>query len=221
MNLTVISSAIAWAIGFGLAWLNGAKRVLGPLGIYVGLVRKLWSIKRANAENFIVNSYSGIPFRRFAIAPCNTEIATQVVAGAPRSILVVFSIGRFSKVGNPVVRSISVNVIYESGWVIAKRVNPRKSVAGPFNAFDGNCMIASWVNGPDTTVQPSPSFWIAPSESTRIRVVVENFLQALCGKIGLSHAVVPCKQWVGQKPRRVISTAGLRHFSSYLFRRTA
>ena len=51
-----------------------------------------------------------------------------------------------------------------------------------------------------------------PSKYTCILVVIENFTQMVCGKIGLSHAVVPYKQWCGQKPRRVTSTSGLRYF---------
>lgn len=48
----------------------------------------------------------------------------------------------------------------------------------------------------------TPSFW----------GVIEKFAYALCGKIGLSHAVVPYKQWIGQKPGSVSALAGLRHF---------
>jgi hypothetical protein len=44
---------------------------------------------------------------------------------------------------------------------------------------------------------------------------VQKLLDArLCDcRIGLSHAVVPCKQWFGQKPASVDSACGLRYFN--------
>lgn len=48
-------------------------------------------------------------------------------------------------------------------------------------------------------------------ESSGVWVVIEKFAQACCAKIGLSHDA-PCQR-IGQKPRRVTSTPGLRHFN--------
>ena len=58
-------------------------------------------------------------------------------------------------------------------------------------------------------------FWTAVSKNTSVLVVVKKFADALCGKINLSHAVVPLKQWFGQKPGSVSALAGLRHFSTW------
>lgn len=49
----------------------------------------------------------------------------------------------------------------------------------------------------------SPGFWIK----------CEMLAQAFCANIRGSHAVVPYKQWFGQKAARVLSTGGLRHFT--------
>ena len=47
-------------------------------------------------------------------------------------------------------------------------------------------------------------------DDTSLRVVVKQLAQALRGKIGLSHDVPPVR--IGQRPARVDSTGGLRHF---------
>lgn len=54
----------------------------------------------------------------------------------------------------------------------------------------------------------------SPGKYACLRAVMEKFAQTFCGKIGISHAVVPLKQWFGQKPARVDSTSGLRHFNT-------
>jgi hypothetical protein len=61
-----------------------------------------------------------------------------------------------------------------------------------------------------------PSLLPKPRQVPCLRVVVQDFFEAMLSQARIigSHAVVPCKQWFGQKPASVDSTCGLRYFNT-------
>ena len=148
----------------------------------------------------------------------NTEKPTGSVFIWPAPVLQVFGVRHISKVAESVVISNPVDVIYYPDRPTTCNVQPCKSVStvrrrknlynnipdrAPVGAFRTNFYTPTCANTPSKY----SSFWI----------VMKNFAQTLCGKIGSSHDVVPFKQCCGEKPRRVDSTAGLRYFKLSLF----
>lgn len=120
-----------------------------------------------------------------------------------------------TQVSDSVIRRVSVYVVNVVARPLSGRVKPCQPMK-PINvAFDAHPPIPA----AEIVSSNRPNFnsitWLdSPRKNSSIGIVYEKFAHALCGKIGLSHAVVPCKQWFGQKPQSVIALLGLRYFTA-------
>ncbi len=191
--------------------LNRTSRVKFPLGLNVGLMRQLWCRKTTNGDALTKRGYAGRPARPISILGNAKEAAAAVLSWFTLVLRVPGS-RNIAKIGNPVVVAIPVDVVNYAKREFSVDVEPCKPMsheslvvnvhidASIIADIPGNC--PGWIHAPTDKPSEYSGFW----------VVVEKFAQACCGKIGLSHAVVPYKQWCGEKPRCVTSTSGLRYF---------
>lgn len=169
-------------------------------------------VKDAKVKPFVSDAYLSI----VATAThwvCATKIAFAFSVG--RLIEHVVGKRNVSQVAPAVVVPDPVDVVNCVGGEFTRHVQPRKPMRWALSAVDTNAPVAIGVE----VARHHAGFahlaaTNAPSENTSIWVVIENFAQTLCAKIGISHAVVPLKQWFGQKPGSVSALAGLRHFSA-------
>lgn len=122
---------------------------------------------------------------------------------------------RVKEVCNSVIASVFVFAVNAKSWKFAMNIKPRK--VGGFVFEHVNSNNGASVRGLSTCDIPRQR--LTPPrkamEYSSLGVVVKKLFEAGLSEFRIfgSHAVVPFKQWFGQKPRRVISTAGLRHFS--------
>lgn len=142
----------------------------------------------------------------------NTSKSMHVEFVKVASVLSIFRARDIPEIGKYVVVPHAINVVYGFGGPYSEYVKPCEAMAKVSVAINHNpdiplivghaslrtCKAISWA----ATFSPSkhPSLW----------VVVKQFAQTLCGKIGLSHDTGP--SLIGQRPGRVISTSGLRYF---------
>lgn len=125
-------------------------------------------------------------------------------------ILHVPGLRNIPQITNSVVAWVPINMVDAFSRPKPKLIEPRQSVPSVGPAFHADLQIPSVVASGNVsrvnvscescTPRKHPSFW----------VVMKNFTQTLCGKIGLSHDVL--QLLIGQRPARVISTGGPRHF---------
>lgn len=142
-----------------------------------------------------------------------------------RPVLSVFCFCRQPQVTNSVVIPDAVDVVNALRGEHSEHVQPSqpmlrivklpiyKNRSVPFVSFRASAKTGASVVGAYGLFNPC--------KYTSFRIVIKDFAQALCGKIGLSHAVSPVKKWFGQKPQSVSALLGLRHFNRALFGCTA
>ena len=189
--------------------LNGAGAMKFPFCLQVGLVRFFWRIVGSEIQLLSINSHGRHP--PVVVGGYTKKTASIIRLSVPH-ILDVFLNRRLTQVPDPVVRAIAIDVVNKRGpsscvdkpnQMMGKNSIPKNiylsvSLLGP----SGQCSCF----GPTANVYP-------PNKDAGIWVVVKKFAQTFCGKIGLSHAVVPYKQWFGQKPGSVSALVGFRHFN--------
>ena len=132
-------------------------------------------------------------------------------------LLHVLSIFRFvspAQIVNSVVELISVNVVYILTGPFTKMVKPCKPMGliVDFVDHDDNVSVGIYVTS--TFAKPAPAGGFNSEKLPRIFFITEDRRKALIRqyRIAISHAVVPYKQWFGQRPTRVTSTCRLRYF---------
>lgn len=188
-----------------------ADWVVGLLGQKVSSVSKFGAAKSTKAH-----AHPACHDARSPSVPA-LECAEQT-RGAGRfcgaDVLGVFCRSNVSEIGKLVVISHAISVVYKADWPRSVHIQPSKSV----------CSVGEWgdSDGPVPLIGNSPSYapfsfvvWPInkPCKNASLRVVVKQFAQTLCGKIGLIHDTV--LSLIGQRPARVISTGGLRHFITH------
>ena len=210
------AAALAGALAFGTAWktqdwlLKRIKRVKFSFCLDVGGMCKFWRVK--NTE---VSLYARHPNLRspFSIGEINTKIPALIIFVWESLILAIGSTRYISKVANSIVRPIAVDVVNLIDRPRSVYIEPCQTMCVIENTIDhylkmpivpgASCLVSSHGIG----------FAQNPRKNSGALVVVEEFAQSLCGKINLSHAVVPFKQWFGQKPWSVSALPRLRHFN--------
>jgi hypothetical protein len=181
--------------------------------LLVGFTRKLWGAEVPKPNLLSIDRDAGEPnipvFKKTHPSKAGFVVFTKAV------VLLIFCMGRFAQIEQSVVCSLAVYMVNLVFRKVPMHIKPNKSVCRVFFVVDSYTPVPSVMqktgNVPDFGVPFNANF---SRENAGSRVVVKKFAQALCGKIGLSHAVVPYKQWFGQKPRRASNTAGLRHFTA-------
>lgn len=187
------------------------KRVVQSFRSNVSLVCGFLGFKRAEVNLFAVNFNGRLPLASSEFF--RTNQLAGAIASRPALVLAILGGGGVAQIRNPVVVTNTVNVVDVPSRPSLVNVEPSKSVLGV--AFSGNpntaipTLVVS-VAGPFPGQLEVPSIH-KPSEYAGILVVVKKCAQFFCANISLSHDAP--YQRIGQKPRRVTSTPGLRHFN--------
>lgn len=128
-------------------------------------------------------------------------------------VLHVLALRRLSDVAKAIVGRLAIDVVNVMPWKCSRHVKPRQPVAVVtlLGNTDGDIAIRHLGASTATPEELLIDRRFYPSKKPCFWAVVENFAQAVCAKIGLSHDAP--YQRIGQRPSRVCSTSGLRHFS--------
>ncbi len=125
-------------------------------------------------------------------------------------------VGKVKKVIKPVVAVHPVSVANPALGPFPISAEPRKPVGVMRNAVNGDVNVASVASRPGDS-----AYWLAatahkPRKQTSQGIVMKQLFEPFLGRDRMlfSHAVSPVKKWFGQRPARVISTGGLRYFTS-------
>lgn len=131
-------------------------------------------------------------------------------------VLDVKAMGHISKIGDPVVPSITIDMVNDTSWPDAMHIQPRESMRPVEFTLDAYEDIAvSFVLAANCFACFPPTCIKAPREDSGFGFVVKQFAQTFGGKIGFAHAVVPLKRWFG-KWSSAVSAAGLCAFGAIL-----
>ena|SRR3990167_808674 len=197
----------------GILGLYSASNVDNPLSLKVSLVRFFRCVKNANVNRPIVNTDRGDPS---VFVLLNPKKPRGVRCHWLPDVLKVNLLSNITKIANSVVATIAVNVVNIVFRPFSMNVKPRKPMSKVLGVVDGYAKIAPV----DFFGSVCPGKLVCDvnlsGKNSSLLIVIKQFAQALWGKIGLSHAVVPYKQWIGQRPRCASNTAGLRHFNGVL-----
>ena len=147
----------------------------------------------------------------------DAQIPTSIVLSGGALIRPVPALGDISKIDDPVVVSVAVNVINHSGWELPVGVEPCEPVRLESPSLYSDRPVPAHIATCNTSRFGAYAGSDAPRKNASFRVVVQQlFERALCKfRIVISHAVSPVKKWFGQRPARVISTGGLRYFITH------
>ena len=176
-------------------------------GFKVGIVRFLLAVKVPKSVILPIKSYPGSPLA------CAFDLSSSESTAFSRPVLLVESVSSLTQIVDPVISLHPVDVVYVSGGPSSMNVKPRQPVNFVFAPIYANLKIPLVVRA----IQNLTSFALSTAkadstgENACVWVVIKEFAQAFCAKIGLSHDAP--YQRIGQKPRRVSSTSGLRHFN--------
>lgn len=141
-------------------------------------------------------------YAAFAVNPCAAKI------------LLIFRGVRLAKIFNSIVRAVTVDMVHLMRRIFTGHVKPRKPVSFVRVAINFDDSIAVTKTSSNIALfDLAPARRIEPRKNAGFWIVVEKLADALCGKIGLSHAVSPVKKWFGQRPVSVCALDRLRYFS--------
>ncbi len=196
--------------------LNSATCVKSTFCIEIGFVREFWTAVSTKMGKvfFVANVRRPFaPFQPTSYFGYAKEPRRDPFIRTP-DVLEVDALLNVSKVGKSVVGSVAVNMVDAKLRPLTGYVQPSNAVQAVLPIVNPSPYVsASGINSTSNAFRVGD--FCAPSKNTSVLVVVKKFADALCGKINLSHAVVPLKQWFGQKPGSVSALAGLRHFSTW------
>jgi hypothetical protein len=194
--------------------LNSASGVPSAFCLKVGSMCQFWGGKVAKITHNAVYHDGGAVD---VTALMNTKNPKFVVGLRFYDVLAVCPMRHIAQVFNSVVSLDTIDMVDRACRGYAVHVQPRKPMCGV------GLSVYTDTDVPSGTCPTSHharfarlAMTNAPSKNSSFGIVIKKFADALWGKIGLSHAVVPYKQWFGQKPRRVDSTSGLRHFNGVM-----
>lgn len=162
---------------------------------------------------------SGVPasYRRSPEAlvfPVDRTQKPAIFSSTSNRVLHVFCVGSFSEVFNAVIRALPIYVVDLVGRPCTMNIEPSKPMSKVLDVINSDDPVATTYlrTGNLSNTHPSVQTYSARKHAS-VRVVIEKFAQACCGKIGLNHDVVPVKQLIGEKPRSVSALSGLRYFT--------
>ncbi len=187
--------------------LNCARAVDLALGKQVCLACKLLRSIRPKVVFHSARCYLRSPV---CSVFADSKNPVRAVGLGATQVLHISRLRNISQITNPIVSWVPVNVVNVFSWPTSEFIEPSKpmaSVSLPAYAYFQIPAIEAPCNISGMNVRCKSGL---PSENASLWVVIKNFAQACCGKIGLSHDTVP--SLIGQRPGRVISTSGLRHF---------
>jgi len=118
----------------------------------------------------------------------DTHDAKPIIFLGRPPILLIHPSRNVAQVANSIVRPDAVDVVNLVFWDASGRVKPCQTVGLPPVSVNPNNDVSVMVN-PPSGVANVYSFvrFNAPCKHACFWIVVKNFAQTLCGKIGLSH----------------------------------
>ena len=192
---------------------NSASSVPFSFCLYIGSLSIFGAGKGSKMDERSIGAYVCSPL--VSECPANNIYTKQTglcFFGKAGKVLGVDAVRNISKIGKSVIGFVAVNVVNAKLGPLPCDVKPRNSVQAVLPVVKPRPHITA--NGINTSASNvNASGFEFSLEEPSLSVVLKKFADALCGKINLSHAVVPLKQWFGQKPRSVSALAGLRHFN--------
>ena len=178
----------------------------------IRFICQLFSWIDANVVRTFVCSYRRNPFASLCMKMHSSKSA--FIVGPNAGILSVFALGGVSKVCNPIVKTIAIYVVNVVFWKFSINIKPRKSVSivSVSKKTDADVFMAAACSSRFSGFYytPSPSIVVKPRKHSGVRIVMKNFAQTFCSKIGLSHDAV--LSLIGQRPGSVSALSGLRYF---------
>jgi hypothetical protein len=170
------------------------------------MVRGLLCVEAPEANHLPIQANTRHPL----VLPCGEVRTKLAVLGVP--VLLVKCVGGFSEICKSIVSGLPVDMVNVVRRPFAINVKPHKPVSLVLLAVYHYLNVALFIKAVKHIANPALAAIRYSGKYASGFVVVEKFAQTIYAKIASSHAVVPLKQWFGQKPRRVLSTSGLRHF---------
>ena len=139
---------------------------------------------------------------------------TLVVPHGFPLVLGVDAAAYISQVGDGIIRPIAVYVVNVIFGPCARHVQPCQPVKPIRALVDAGYEVAVFPETPNWCADVDAHGRLdAPRKRPGLRVVVNQFVKSLYGKIVVSHDAV--LSLIGQRPARVDSTSGLRYFSGW------
>lgn len=189
--------------------LNRTALMQSPFGFQVGRMRNLWCRMESKTVTFPGDLNLSKPFV-FDFA--NSKESGLIVNLCPSSVFTVQSVGHISKIFNPVVNLVSVNVVNKIKWPLSINVKPNNSMNLIAVCSNKNRQIPFCCGRADNI---SNLYVVAiayfSNKLSSISVVVKKFAYALRGKIGVSHDSV--LSMIGQRPAIADNNSGFRYFN--------
>ena len=181
------------------------------LCLKVGVMGKLRRLKTPDSRLLPIYPYLSNPELSFLTHSQKSRFA---VATSSAHILLILCARHITKVGYSVVARVAINVVSVPAWPDFINVKPRKPVGAVKLHFNSNKNVPVVPDAAGNRPRLPPRFLscYAACKHASLWVVVKQFAQARCGKIGLSHDTVP--SLIGQRPACVDSTGGPRHFTT-------
>ena len=189
--------------------LNRASSMQSALSLKVGGMGEFGCVKVTEIARNTVHLNDGSPLPTVPVCAKEPRACSSLRGSL---VLDVLSLGDIAEIANPVIRSNPVDVVNVLARKLAVNVKPCKSVKKV--CFEGNLYsaISISVNTPNRVVNREAVAGLnQPREHASLGVVMKQFTQALCGKIGLSHDAV--LSLIGQRPGSVSALSGLRYFN--------
>lgn len=196
-----------------MKYLNRTSRVAESFFRYVCGLSSFRGVKSSKVNQCAFNPYVGSPL----VAMCSSyKVHTKKSRFTHlfhlSQILSIYSMIYISEIRKTIICFIPVNMVYVKPRPLACYVEPCNSVQAVLPIIEPRPYIpASGINA--TTRYVNSSCFEFSLKYSGFRVVLEKFTNSIRGNIGLSHAVVPSKQWFGQKTSSVSALAGLCYFS--------
>ena len=213
--LLALVSFIVAPIGMLFAVLNRAGGVMDTLCLKVGLVGKFWGSEVPKISLLSKNPYLGFPLKANRGYPQQFCFAQTISFS---DILSVPGSGNITEICNTVIRRIAIYMVDFHKGHTSSYIKPSESMRPKkfSNSYVDRTVLVS-VSSTTTSecYRASPE---SPSKNSRFRIVVQKFLKPFLrkGRISISHAVVPFKQWFGQRLGSVSALVGLRHFNPFV-----
>ena len=215
MIAALVSGAVsAGAAGWGVyEWQEGrAKRMQFSFCFDVCGMRNLRRVKITKVAFYARHLNLSPPLS--SSDEINTKIPALIVLVRESLILAVTRIRYIPKIADSVIGRIAIDVINKIHWKRSVNIEPRQTMRLVKNTIDHYVKTPPIPWAPTSVSRHGIRTAKKPCKYPGVLVVVKEFAQTLCCKIGLSHDTVP--SLIGQRPARVDSTGGLRHFSNYL-----
>lgn len=192
--------------------LDCAANMQLTFSLNVSGVREFFGWEQANSSRFAIRSDSRLPL---AIFFGDAKHAAADIVRLGTSLIGVVGLPcDITQICKTVIGFVKINVVDCVYRPFASNVEPCEPVRVLQATSDSYRNVADLAFASCRSSEKAIHFELAnPRKLSGFSVVVKEFAQKFCGKIGSSHAVVPLKQWFGQRPARVDSTSGLRHFN--------